>query len=98
MSSNLRRIAGQQQLEKDRCLTPQEMKVLSLWVGEDQLGVLLGSPAWVNSTGSTIRPVNNVFREGVIGNMKQVVHDFRDPLSTISLRNFGKTKASKFDF
>ena len=52
-----------QQPEKDRCfedrntLTPQEMKVLSFELAEDQLGVILASLAWVNTTDSAVRPV-----------------------------------------
>ena len=38
-------------------MTPQEMKMISLKALEAQLGVLPGSPAWVNSTESAIRPV-----------------------------------------
>ena len=52
-----------QQPEKDRCfedrntLTPQEMKVLSLELAEDQHGVIPASVAWANTTDSVVRPV-----------------------------------------
>ena len=38
-------------------MTPHEMKALSLWAVKGELGVFLGSFAWVNSTDSAIRPV-----------------------------------------